>query len=160
DPCPEPWDLAWYLRALGELEEAYEHNRLAFFRADVRLLQGRLPEVAAEGDDARTAVAAFLMGRITRIPLDPLGCAVPREQVLLYRGQLHECLRTALLEGFYRDIGWEGDRARCRLLLAEAARRRGDPTLCRQHLDAASAWVLRSGSVEHLCLFHLVRARA
>src|SRR5205085_1954042 len=60
EPCPDRWAMGWYLRALGELEEAYRHNDLAYFRADVRLLQGRLPEAAAQGE-ARAAVAAFLM---------------------------------------------------------------------------------------------------
>jgi len=46
------------------------------------------------------------------------------------------------------------------LLAAEAARRQADSALCRQHLDAASGWILHSGSVEHLCLLHWVRARA
>jgi hypothetical protein len=159
-PCPEPWDLAWYLRALGEFEEAYRHNPLPYFRADVRLLQGRLPHVAAEGDPGRSAAAAFLMGETTALPLDHFGGAVPRLQLLLYAGRLERAGRSAHLPDFYEDIGWRGDRARCRLLLAERARRLADREACRQHLDAASAWVLHAGSVEHLGLLHLVRARA
>lgn len=159
-PCPEPWDLAWYLRALGELEEAYRHNNLDYFRADVRLLQGRLPHVAAEGNAGRTAVAAFLMGETTALPDDDLGGVVPRDQVLLYLGRLGQVGRSTLLADFYQDIGWEGDRARCALLLAECHRRLADPERCRAHLEAASRWVLRAGSVEHLGLMHLVRARA
>src|SRR5207248_4162991 len=65
--CPEPWDLAWFLRALGELEEAYALNPLAYFRADLRLMQGLLPQVEAEGDSVRSATAAFLMGRTTEL---------------------------------------------------------------------------------------------
>jgi hypothetical protein len=158
-PCPDSWALAWYLRALGELEAAYQHHALSYFRADIRLLQGRLPEVAAEGDDARTAVAAFLMGQTTDLPPDLLGCAVPREQLLLYRGRLDPARRSGLLQGLYQEIGWEGDRARCQLLAAEAARRQADPALCCDYLEAASGWVLHSGSVEHLCLLHWVRSR-
>jgi hypothetical protein len=159
-PCPERWDLGWYLRALGELDAAYEQNTLAYFRADVRLLQGRLPEVAAEGDSARTRVAAFLMGQAEELPADLLGCAIPRDQLALYRGRLDPRRRPALMQGLYQEFGWEGDRARCLLLAAEAARRQNDLALCRQHLEAAGAWVLHSGSVEHLCLYHWVRARA
>jgi hypothetical protein len=44
-PCPDRWALGWYLRALGELEDAFEQHTLPFFRADIRLLQGRLTEV-------------------------------------------------------------------------------------------------------------------
>jgi hypothetical protein len=160
DPCPEPWDLAWYLRALGEFEEAYRHNNLVYFRADIRLLQGRLPHVAAEGEASRTAVAAFLMGETTALPDDNLGGVVPRDQVLLYLGRLERVGRSALLAAFYQDIGWEGDRARCELLLAERARRLAEPDRCRDHLEAASRWVLHAGSVEHLCLLHLIRGRA
>jgi hypothetical protein len=167
DPCPEPWDLAWYLRALGEFEEAYRHNNLDYFRADIRLLQGRLPAVAAEGNASRTAVAAFLMGETTALPDDNLGGVVPRDQLLLYLGRLGAS-RSALLADFYQGIGWEGDRARCELLQAEARRglagldvcREPMLDLCREHLETASRWILHAGSVEHLCLYHLIRARA
>jgi hypothetical protein len=68
--------MGWFLRALGELDEAYQANPMPFFRADVRLLQGRLPEVAAEGESVRSAIAAFLMGEETSaLPPDALGLA-------------------------------------------------------------------------------------
>jgi hypothetical protein len=159
EPCPEAWDLAWYLRALGEFAAAFSSNPLPYFRADILLLQGRLPQVAAAGDSTRTATAAFLMGQTTDLPPDQLGCAIPRAQLFLYLGRLDRVLRSTLVEGFYHDIGWEGDRARCQLLVAEAARRLSDEARCRHLLEAASAWVLHSGSVEHLCLWHLTRAR-
>ncbi len=147
-PCPDRSALAWFLRALGEFDQAYIASPMAFFRADVRLLQGRLPEVAAEGDPARAAVASFLMGESPAgsPPPDLLGLAVPRVQLLLARGKLREARQVPDPGRLYGDIGWEGDRARHRLLLAKG-------------LDAASAWVLRSGSVEHLALWHLVRSR-
>jgi ATP/maltotriose-dependent transcriptional regulator MalT len=78
---------------------------------------------------------------------------------LLYLGRLEGVRRCGLLDDFYHDIGWEGERARCLLLLAEAARRKNDEAQCRRYLDSASAWILHSGSVEHLCLLHLVRSR-
>jgi hypothetical protein len=160
DPCPDCWALAWYHRALGNLEEAYAQNALPYFRADIRLLQGRLPHVAAEGDSVRTAIAAFLMGQTTTLPPQPLSCPIPRDQLLLYQGRLSHIRQSALFERFYHEIGWEGDRARCQLLLAEVARRQGEMTRCRQHLNAAAGWILHAGSVEHLCLLHLVRSRA
>src|SRR5262249_20142545 len=58
DPCPERWDLAWYLRALGEFEQAFACNELPYFRADILLLQGRLPQVEGVGDSTRTPLAA------------------------------------------------------------------------------------------------------
>src|SRR5207247_4621452 len=107
----------------------------------------------------RTAIAGFLMGKTSDLPPDLLGCAIPREQILLYLGRLDGVRRATVLDSFLREIGWEGDRARCQLLLAEAARRQADETRCRQYLEAASVWILHSGSVEHLCLLYLVRSR-
>jgi len=159
DPCPDRFALAWFLRALGEFDEAYAQNPMPYFRADVRLLQGRLPAVAAEGDDARSATAAFLMGQTKDFPRDVLGCAVPRVQLLLYAGRLDSVLHTAGLEAVYQDFGWQADRARCGLFLAELARRLGNPVSCHQQLQGAAVWILHSGSVEHLCLMHLIQAR-
>jgi hypothetical protein len=159
DPCPDRWALAWHLRALGELDEAYRHNTLPSFRADVLLLQGRLPHVAAEGEPTRTAVAEFLMGQTTRLPPAVLGSAVPRVQVLLYLGRYQQAWQSHQMAECYGDLGWGGEQARCRLLLAEVARRSAGPTAARKFLEEASAWVLHSGSAEHLALFHLVRAR-
>jgi hypothetical protein len=160
EPCPDGWSLGWFLRALGEYEPAYQHNPLPYFRADVRLLQGRLPEVAAEGEESRAAVAAFLMGRTQTPPPLALGCPVTRAQCLLYLGRLPRARQAASVEGLYQDMGWEGDRARCQLVLAEVARRQADLADCRRQVEAASVWILHSGSVEHLCLYHLIRARA
>jgi hypothetical protein len=157
--CPEPWDLGWYLRALGELDQAFACNEVPYFQADILLLQGRLPEVAVVGDSTRTPIAEFLMGLTTSLPPDQLGAAIPREHLLLYLGRLDQVRRASLLGSFYHDIGRKGDHARCQILAAEAARRQADPARCHSCLEAASAWILHSGSVEHLCLLHLVRAR-
>jgi hypothetical protein len=159
DPCPDRWALGWFLRALGELEEAYRETDLPPFRADVRLLQGRLPEVAGAGDPGRAAVAAFLMGQTADLPPSLLGCTVPRAGVLLYLGRNQQAEEAATLGTLYHDLGWEGDRVRCELLAAEAARRQGKEDRAREFLDSAAGWVLHSGSVEHLCLYHLVTAR-
>ncbi len=158
--CPDRDALAWFLRALGELDEAYALHPMAYFRADVRLLQGRLPEVAAEGSDARTLTAAFLMGQTRELPPDVLSCALPRQQLLLYLNRLGVERHTEALAAVYQDLGREGDRAQQRLLQAEIARRRADPAGCRTHLDAAARWILHAGSVEHLCYLHLIQARA
>jgi hypothetical protein len=157
--CPDRWALAWFLRALGELEEAYRNNDLPYFRADIRLLQGRLPEVAGLGEPTRTAVAEFLMGRTTQPPPSVLGCAVPRAQLLLYLGRLTQARQIAELDPLYHDMGRETDRARGQLIAAEAARRQNDLMANNHHLVAASQWILHAGSVEHLCLYHLLRAR-
>ena len=159
DPCPDRWALGWYLRALGELEAAYVENPFPYFRADLRLLQGQLPRVAAEGDPARTAIADFLMGRTTRLPDQPLGCVVPRAQILLYQGRSAQAWLASEPEAVYEMIGWEDDRSRCQLFRAEAACRMDDSPSMVRALGAAARWVLHSGSVEHLCLYHLIRSR-
>jgi hypothetical protein len=132
--CPDRDALAWFLRALGEFEEAYGHHSLANFRADIRLLQGRLPQVAAEGDDSRTATAAFLMGQTRDLLPDLLGCAVPRDQLLLYLGRLRADRLSGGMEALYKDIGRESDRAR--YLLIQAEWRDGTPTW----RNAANIW--------------------
>jgi tetratricopeptide (TPR) repeat protein len=157
--CPDRWALGWFLRALGEYEEALALNPLPCFRADIRLLQGRLPHVAVEGDETRAAIAAFLMGRTKEFPPDRLGCAIPTAQLLLLQGRLHRLNASGFRVDLYQDIGWEGERARCQLLLAEAARRHGDLAAAGASLQAAYSWAVHSGSIEHLCLLHLVQAR-
>jgi hypothetical protein len=159
DPCPDRWALAWFLRALGEFEAAFAENDFPYFRADIRILQGRLPEAAAQGDSTRAALARFLMGQTRILPPDALAAVVPRAQLFLYLGRLDRAQWAATRDKFYQDVGWEGDRARCLLILAEAARRQSEPARCQEHLAAASAWILHSGSVEHLCPYHLVRAK-
>jgi hypothetical protein len=83
-----------------------------------------------------------------------------RVQAFLYLGRLRLAERAAGLTGLFQDLGWEGDRARCLLLQAEIARRQHDAVAFSQHLEAGARWTLHSGSVEHLCLYHLVRGRA
>ena len=159
NPCPDRWAMGWYLRALGELDLAYEQNNLPFFRADIRLLQGRLNEVEKEGDPARTEVARFLMGQATRLPGDALGCVIPRVQLLLYLGRTADAWVAKQPEEVYEMIGWEDDRVRCQLYRADVASRLCDADGTQRSLDDATAWILHSGSVEHLCVYHLVRAR-
>jgi hypothetical protein len=159
DPCPDRWALGWYLRAMGELGAAYQHNPFPYFRADVRLLQGRLPEVELEGDPARTAIAEFLMGRTNQLPPSPLGCVIPAVQLLLYQGCTMGAAMTIEPEQVYEFIGWEDDRSRCRLIWADAACRADTLVETRRRLETAARWVLHSGSMEHLCLYHLVRSR-
>ena len=160
NPCPDRWAMGWYLRALGELDLAYEQNNLAFFRADIRLLQGRLSEVENEGDTARTEVARFLMGNVSQLPGDSLGCVIPRVQLLLYLGRTADAwLAAQQPEQIYEMAGWEDDRVRCQLFRADVASRLGDVAGAQGALDDASRWILHSGSVEHLCVYHLVRGR-
>src|SRR5262249_44016026 len=92
-------------------------------------------------------------------PPDVLGCAIPRFQLQLYLGRPDAVVRSEGMELLYHDIGFEGDRVRHRLLLAEAARRRADEDSSRKHLEGAAHWMLHSGSVEQLCVLRLIDAR-
>src|SRR5262249_20946057 len=82
-----------------------------------------------------------------------------RDQLLIFLGRLDRARRSAVVEPFYKDIGWESDRARCRLIQAELARRQADRRRAYEGLYDAARWILHSGSVEHLCLLHLMRSR-
>jgi hypothetical protein len=99
------------------------------------------------------------MGQTTQLPPDSLACVVPRAQLFLYLGRLDRAQWVATRDRFFQEVGWEGDRARCLLFKAEAARRQASAARCQEHLADASGWILHSGSVEHLCLLHLMRAR-
>ena len=99
------------------------------------------------------------MGRTDKVSPTPLGCVVPRAQILLYQGRSAMAWLATEPEDVYEMIGWEDDRTRCQLYRAEAACRMDDTASMARSLDAATRWVLHSGSVEHLCLYHLVRAR-
>lgn len=51
------------------------------------------------------------------------------------------------------------ERMRYWLVLAEIERREGQLSRSREAITEVEPWLLRSGSVEHLCLFQLARAR-
>ncbi len=60
----------------------------------------------------------------------------------------------------YEMFGWEDDRVRCQLFRAEVASRLGDLLKARSDRSTMRPrGFLHSGSVEHLCVYHLVRAR-
>ncbi len=99
------------------------------------------------------------MGRATRLPPEPLGCVIPRVQILLYLGRYADGWLATEPERVYEVIGWEDNRVRCQLIRAEVASQIGDGVSARQSLELATPWILHSGSVEHLCLYHLTRAR-
>jgi ATP/maltotriose-dependent transcriptional regulator MalT len=93
------------------------------------------------------------------LPPDTLGCVISRAQLLLYGGRYPDAWLGTEPEQVYEMIGWEDDRARSQLLRADAACRIGELDSMRQSLESAARWILHSGSVEHLCLYHLVRCR-
>ena len=99
------------------------------------------------------------MGRTRQVPADPLGGAVPSAQIMLCLGRPADALLATNPARFYETIGWEDGRTRCQLFRADVTSRIGDRATAAAALDSAAQWVLHSGSVEHLGLYHLVRAR-
>jgi hypothetical protein len=79
---------------------------------------------------------------------------------LLLRGRIGQAwLSQGHPEKVYEFTGWADDKARWQLYRAETATLMGNLASSRLALDQAARWVLHSGSVEHLCLYHLFRGR-
>jgi hypothetical protein len=109
--------------------------------------------------------AAFLMGRPDA--LDPRfdlgwGEALVNADLSLMKGELAHARAVAgsdlknLKGGFTHVL----EQVRTRLVLAEVERREGHIDGALAGLEREAPWILRSGSVEHLCLYHLFRSRA
>jgi hypothetical protein len=105
-------------------------------------------------------IAAFLMGRpdALEVPFDlGWGEALVNADLPLMRGELAraKAVATADLKKFNVP-----EQVRTRLVLAEVERREGQTDKALASLEREAPWILRSGSVEHLCLYHLIRSRA
>ena len=83
----------------------------------------------------------------------------PAPQIMLCLGRPADAWLATNPAQLYETIGWEDGRVRCLLFRAEVASRIGDRSAAAAALESAAQWVLHSGSVEHLCLYHLVRSR-
>jgi hypothetical protein len=147
---PEVFDvdgLLRYRRGIGDLptenEWAEHREKLVCFNLnehDTMLLLGELPKLSSPE-------AEFLMGK-KRLPNFSADYA-PRFSAIVRSPRLEEG-------------GFEGsppNRATGRLWSAELEIRRRNLTLAQDWIDRASEWILSSGSQEHLCIFHLTRAR-
>ncbi|WP_437974923.1 hypothetical protein WMF11_43100 [Sorangium sp. So ce295] len=150
----EPLDLAWYLRACGELSRALDiiDQVHPLWAGTILCLRGFLPR-AATGRYWRMTreVARFLMGK--GIPTTSVGWgeAMVDAEIAVLAGRLE--LAEDVNESHAPEM------ARTRLALADAARRRGGIEEARRILDSARPWILHSCSVEHLCLLHLISGR-
>jgi hypothetical protein len=166
--CPNDLDLAWYLRGVGDLRASFEllsRVRPIWSRA-VLCLQGFLPRVLSDlvGWEHSRVAAAFLMGRPEA--LDPRfdlgwGEALVNADIPLMKGELARAraLAAADLKAFKGASTHVPEQVRTRLVLAEVERRGGDTETAVTALECEAPWIFRSGSVEHLCLYHLIRSR-
>ncbi len=167
--CPNDLDLAWYLRGVGDLRASFDllsNTRPSWSRA-VLCLQGFLPRVVRDkvGWEHSRVIAAFLMGHPDA--LDPRfdlgwGEALVNADLPLMRGELARARAVAAsdLKKFKDFFPHVPEQVRTRLVLAEIERREGQPDRALAGLEREAPWILRSGSVEHLSLYHLIRSRA
>jgi hypothetical protein len=63
------------------------------------------------------------------------------------------------LKNFGKGTTHVPEQVRTRLVLAEIERREGRTEMALAGLEGEAPWIFRSGSVEHLCLYHLIRSR-
>jgi hypothetical protein len=167
--CPSDLDLSWYLRGVGDLRTSFEllSNTRPIWSRAVLCLQGFLPRVVCDkvGWEHSRVIAAFLMGHPEA--LDPRfdlgwGEALVNADLPLMRGDLARARAVAAsdLKKFTDSFTHVPEQVRTRLVLAEIERREGQTDRALAGLEREAPWILRSGSVEHLSLYHLIRSRA
>jgi hypothetical protein len=167
--CPNDLDLAWYLRGVGDLRASFDllAKVRPIWSGAVLCLQGFLPRVMRDkiGWQHSQVIAAFLMGRPDA--LDPpfdlgWGEALVNADLSLMKGELAHARAVAAsdLKNFKGGFTHVPEQVRTRLVLAEVERREGHTDRALAGLEREAPWILRSGSVEHLCLYHLFRSRA
>jgi hypothetical protein len=166
--CPNDLDLAWYLRGVGDLRASFDllaKVRPIWSRA-VLCLQGFLPRVASDriGWEHSRVIAAFLMGQPDAVgPRFDLGWgeALVNADIPLMKGELARAraVAEADLKAFAGGSTHVPEQVRTRLVLAEVERREGRAGAALAALEREAPWIFRSGSVEHLGMYHLIRSR-
>ena len=164
--CPNDLDLAWYLRGVGDLRASFDllSNTRPIWSRAVLCLQGFLPRVVRNkvGWEHSRVIASFLMGRPdAQGPRFDLGWgeALVNADLPLMRGELAHARAVAAsdLKKFKDVFPHVPEQVRTRLVLAEIERREGQTDRALAGLEREAPWILRSGSVEHLSLYHLIR---
>jgi hypothetical protein len=156
--CPFRRDLAWYLRGVGDLRGAYAilTEEDPIWAGSILCLLGRLPAVMRGSYwNMAHVTAEFLSGRsLAGLELFNVtwGEAMIAGELYLLRGDL----KRARLSTTVSD---SPEHVKAILVAAEVERRSGELEKAEAELERAAPWVLRSASVEHLCFYHLIRAR-
>jgi hypothetical protein len=151
---PEAGAMYFCLRAFGRFEEALDwrpQNRY------IRILNGQLRALRDDPDENTRKIARLLRGEAVAIPERAPDHPLCPAHLMLLVDQVDAAEANAKLEiaiSLHQD-----DIVRNRLVLAEAMRRKGMAREASDELDAISAWVIRSGSNEHLATSFLFRAR-
>lgn len=151
--CPDASAMYHCLRAFGRFEEALQWRPQNNY---ILILEGELAKLAREPSNRASKIAWFLRGETTtlpeRLPDFPLCVA----WMHLCKDAVEDARRIAMAET--EKSPFLDDVMRNRMVLAEAELRLGRSESAESHFGAASEWVLRSSSHEHLCLIHGLRA--
>ncbi|OMI39519.1 hypothetical protein [Streptomyces sparsogenes] len=172
--CPDPGGLLWCYRAIGDLPAAL--SRIdpddTWWLAMIGTLRGRHREVAGllrgNRHDPILAVARALTGGMPvdrlagapvwfGLPLSPAECLLEAGLTEPARAYVSRAREALAAQG--RDAVWNDELARYDLIEAALECDRGDLVMAQSLLEAATQWIVTSGSQEHLCLLHLGRAR-
>jgi hypothetical protein len=124
-------------------------------------LQGFLPRAVRDkvGWEHSRVIAGFLMGKPDSLePRFDLGWgeALVNSDLPLMKGQFARARAVVAADLKRFNVP---EQVRTRLVLAEVERREGQTDMALAGLEREAPWILRSGSVEHLGLYHLIRSR-
>jgi hypothetical protein len=151
--CPDPSAMYHSERAFGNLEQALHWRPKNHY---ILLLAGKLKELSTDGSDATRAMALSLMGKDAAIPERSPDFPVCSAMAYLFKGEIDTARRLA--ENEIAISGYEDDRVRNQLALAECYRLNGRISEAKALVDRASEWILQSASQEHLSSLQLGRA--
>lgn len=154
DTCPDPSGMYYCLRAFGDYDGALKWRSQNRY---IKIANGNLEALRDDPNENTRRAVKFLLGESGRVPDRMADFPISAAHLHLLANSLDDAEAAANNEAkvaFYQD-----DKSRAELALGEIDRRRGHLTSARKRLEEAAAWVLRSGSHEHLCLLFLFRGR-
>jgi tetratricopeptide (TPR) repeat protein len=152
--CPDPSAMYHCMRAFGKFDQALEWRAQNRY---IRVLNGNLTALKSDPAERTQKVVRFLQGEEVILPDRMPDLPISSAMLQLLRGNVDDAQRLA--ENDLKVSMFEDDVARAKLVLSEVHRKHGNAREAREFLEAASRWVLASGSHEHLCVLHLCRGR-
>ena len=153
-PDSDPSALYHCYRSFGSIDEALSIRPQNTY---VRLGAGDLALLTGDRFAATRSVALFLRGVDVNLPESLDDFPIALSQVYLCADDVPAAgaaARRAIQNSLFQD-----DVVRNQIALAEVTRRQGDPQQGADLLTSISAWVLRSGSCEHLAAYFITRGQ-